>query len=144
MATKGILVISHASACVGMVSTCEMIMGELEEVESLELHEGENPDKYRRAVERYVDQWDGSCVILVDIMGGTPFNSVMRIAHEREISALTGVNVPMLIEAVSIRDELNPNELVDHLETVAKDGIVTIASILSRLGASSDDEGEDD
>ncbi len=69
---------------------------------------------------------DGNEVLfLVDLWGGSPFNAASRIVAEHldTMALVTGLNLPMLIEAYASRLTMNLEQIVPHLEETAKDGV---------------------
>lgn len=64
-------------------------------------------------------------LILVDIFGATPCNLLNQLHEKREISVVTGLNVPMLVKAIQ---EANHYDSAKKLKEVvvkrAKQGIV--------------------
>ena len=47
----------------------------------------------------------GHCLLLTDVFGATPCNVAQRLADGSQIRLLTGVNLPMLLRAVSYAKE---------------------------------------
>ena len=144
MAHTGILLVSHGSSCEGVLASAEMIMGRLENTRALPLQEGASLENYKSEIELFIDACGGNCLILIDLRGGTPFNTVMDIARERKIHAVTGANVPALLVAASERDEVPLDILECDVANAARDGVVCIGTLLDELKASTDDEDEDD
>jgi PTS system mannose-specific IIA component len=56
-----------------------------------------------RALVKELDAGDG-VLILTDIYGGTPSNMASRLVMPGKVEAVAGVNVPMLIRALTYRD----------------------------------------
>lgn len=106
-----IIVISHGPLCEGLIESTKMIFGPAERLEALPLHEGESPDDYYKKFCSLLDKYDGNVFVCVDVFGGTPFNTLMKVATQRHLWAIAGINMPMLIELLSSRDSLNGNEL---------------------------------
>lgn len=106
-----VLVISHGFVCQALIDSTKMIFGDAERVEALPLEEGMDPDAYEAALSALVDKYDGNVFVCVDIMGGTPFKTLAKVAKTRRISAVSGVSVPMLIEVLSNREECRGDEL---------------------------------
>ena len=46
--------------------------------------------------------------------------------RDKEIACLTGVNLPLVIEAIFKREELTLKELAEYLVTIGKDGITAL------------------
>lgn len=106
-----VLVISHGFFCQALIDSVKMIFGEAQRLEALPLEEGMDPDAYEAALRALVEKYDGNVFVCVDIMGGTPFKCMAKLAKTRRLSAVAGVSVPMLIEVLSDREECAGDEL---------------------------------
>jgi PTS system ascorbate-specific IIA component len=53
---------------------------------------------------RFLDQGDG-VLVLTDIFGATPSNIAARLLRPGKVEGIAGVNLPMLIRALSYRNE---------------------------------------
>lgn len=71
-----------------------------------------------------LDQGDG-VLILTDIFGATPCNIITKIIKPGKVSAIAGVNLPMLIRTLSYRDEPF-DSLISKAIQGAQDGIIHI------------------
>lgn len=109
--TPAVLVISHGFVCQALIDSVKMIFGDAPRLEALPLEEGMDPDAYEAALRALVDKYEGNVFVCVDIMGGTPFKSLAKLAKTRRLSAVAGVSVPMLIEVLSNREECAGDEL---------------------------------
>ena len=144
MARTGILLVSHGTACEGILASTPMILGKLDNVRALPLVEGATLEDYEREIELFIDICGGNCLVLVDLQGGTPFNTVMCIARGRQVYAITGMNVPALIVAASERDEVPLDVLERDVATAAREGVVCVGDLIKDLNASTYDEDEDE
>lgn len=117
----GILMVSHGLMSEGIADSLKLIMGEVDQLDYLGLYEGNDFDVFKQKIYDKVielDHGDG-VVILVDLFGASPYNSSagnmstwMKEGHN--VRLITGMNLPMAMEAVSRRfvgaslDELYP------------------------------------
>lgn len=72
-------------------------------------------------------------LILVDIFGGTPFNTVALLMEDYSnvnIQCLTGVNMPLIMEILSAYDSVPLTDLMSSLENVATDSIINLRKAL--------------
>lgn len=86
------------------------------------------PDDFRAKVEEAIASFEDQeqVLFLVDLWGGTPFNQISGLIEGHDSWAIvTGVNLPMLIEAYSQRfDAKNTaHAIAKHLVTEAKAGV---------------------
>jgi PTS system mannose-specific IIA component len=64
------------------------------------------------------------------MFGGTPSNLSYSFLEEGRIEVLSGVNLPVLIEAVTSRDKLGLAELASKLEATGKKSITLASGVL--------------
>jgi PTS system mannose-specific IIA component len=107
----GIIVLSHGDMALGMLNSAQVICGELENVVALGLEPGDDLEAYREEVAGLLDAFPEGALILVDIMSGTPFNSVMFLGAERELYGIAGANLPLLIELALLRQSMSLKEI---------------------------------
>lgn len=91
----------------------------------------EGPDdihaKLEEAIKDFSDQ--EQVLFLVDLWGGTPFNQASSLfeQHKDTWAIVTGMNLPMVIEALASRMTMNSaREIATHIVETAKDGIKTL------------------
>ena len=60
-----------------------------------------------RSVREFAHELDGGdgVLVLTDIYGATPCNIAMRLLEKGRVEGLSGVNLPMLIRALTYRNE---------------------------------------
>ena len=125
----GIILASHGEFANGIRQSGEMIFGEQEKLETAVLLPSMGPDDLRAKLEEKVKELDCQEILfLVDLWGGTPFNQVSALmdGHEENWAVLTGLNLPMLIEALGSRlMEEKSHDLAKALLEPAKEGVKT-------------------
>jgi mannose PTS system EIIA component len=73
---------------------------------------------------KLVDSGDG-VLIMTDVYGATPANVAMKLLEPGRIEGLSGVNLPMLLRALTYRDK-DMETLVTRATTGGRDGIVNM------------------
>ncbi|EEB36875.1 PTS system, mannose/fructose/sorbose family, IIB component [Anaerococcus hydrogenalis DSM 7454] len=125
----GIILASHGEFANGIRQSGEMIFGEQEKLETAVLLPSMGPDDLRSELEEKIKKLDCQEILfLVDLWGGTPFNQVSALmdGHEENWAVLTGLNLPMLIEALGSRlMEEKSHDLAKALLEPAKEGVKT-------------------
>ena len=116
-----------------MIDCIEFIQEERPEaLESVSIDLRENAADLRARIEKAikkVNQRQG-VLILTDMFGGTPSNLAYSFLEEGKIEVLSGVNLPILFKAVSMRKTKSLNELALFLETFGKKSISVASGIL--------------
>ena len=107
----GILVVTHGRLASELVTAAEMIAGDIPNVIAVSIgwhdHPDESQEEIRNAIER-VERGQGT-VLLTDMFGGTPSNLSLAFLEEGRVEVITGVNLPMLIKLVSLREDEKGN-----------------------------------
>ena len=71
-------------------------------------------------------------LVLVDMLGGTPFNVAMQMAQKRKITVITGVNLPMLIKITSYPQAEDLQAFAREVQKTAREGILTSVDLLKK------------
>lgn len=122
-----IVLVSHSEFSVGVLKAAEMIIGETEGVAAFGLHPGMDGDGLISLVVEFLDQGDPDEEVLVlsDLFFGSPFNAMCALMNERKLYHVTGMNLAMVIEAISNKDDFDSaKELAEQIQEAARDGIV--------------------
>lgn len=123
---KAVLLISHGDYAKALLGSAEMIMGEQDNVKAIGLYPGDSPDELTKYANKFVSE-NEKCgketIILVDLMGGTPYNASLKLLRDFNVTILTGLNLTMAIEALSMKDSIDLKELIKLISESAKDGI---------------------
>jgi PTS system mannose-specific IIA component len=129
----GIVVVTHAQLGEALIGAAEFIVGDRPEgLVSVSIDLAQEVDKLRDKVAqgiKKVDRKDG-VIVLTDMFGGTPSNLSYSFLEEGHIEVLSGVNLPVLIEAVVSRDKLGLAELAAKLESTGKKSITLASGVL--------------
>lgn len=91
---------SHGPFAKAALASAEMIVGEQENVDVLEVGFDTTLDGMKGEIGGVIKRYEEEeYIIFCDILGGTPFNASIKVLHEFEkLSIVTGFNLPMLIE----------------------------------------------
>lgn len=128
-----IIVTTHGGLARELVNTAKLIVGDQQDLASvcLEMHEGiEDLKRKLTSVIKPVEYDSDGCLMLVDMFGGTPSNVSMILAHEYPIQVVAGVNLPMLIEALTHRALMDLKKLATFVQEKGKKNILHANSLL--------------
>ncbi|MDN5836408.1 MAG: PTS fructose transporter subunit IIA, partial [Nitrosospira sp.] len=104
----GILIISHGVLGDSLIHCADHVMGQKSQyVAHLGITIRDDPDAVMpRALELVgeLDRGDG-VLVLSDICGATPCNIASRLISPGRVECLAGVNLPMLVRALTYRNE---------------------------------------
>ncbi|WP_027825109.1 PTS sugar transporter subunit IIB [Lactobacillus psittaci] len=126
----GIVLASHGAFAEGISQSAEMIFGKQTNFGSAILKPDEGPDDVRKKMEDVIASFDNQdeVLFLVDLWGGTPFNQANKLLEEHggNWSIVTGLNLPMVIEALTQRFSVeSAKEIATAIINPAKEGIKT-------------------
>ena len=109
----GILIVSHGAFGESLIHCASHVLGKRPlYLRQLGVTIHDDPDAILPVTEdliRFLDQGAG-VLVLTDIYGATPSNIAARILKPGRVEGIAGVNLPMLIRALTYRDE--PLEVV--------------------------------
>jgi len=129
----GIVITTHCNLGEAFIDAAEFILGKRPEaMVSVSVDLNENAEVLRKKIAegiKKVDQQKG-VLILTDMFGGTPSNLSYSFLEEGNVEVLSGVNLPILIKAVNIRDDEDLISLAVNLEAFGKKSISLASGIL--------------
>lgn len=144
----GIIIASHGKFAEGIHQSGSMIFGDQEKVQVVTFMPSEGPDDLYAHFNNAIAQFDADDEILVlaDLWSGSPFNQASRIMGEnpdRKFAIITGLNLPMLIQAYTERmmdATAGVDQVAANIIKEAKDGIKALPEELNPLEEASPTE----
>lgn len=124
----GIILASHGDFANGILQSVSMIFGEQQDVKAVTLQPSEGPDDLKAKIEEAIATFENpeEVLFLVDLWSGTPFNQAngLLAGHEDKWAIVTGLNLPMLIEAYGARLSMETaHEIAAHIVGAGREGI---------------------
>ena len=123
----GIILASHGAFAEGIKESAQMIFGNQEKFEAVVLKPSMGPEEFRANLESAIAKLDCEQILfLCDLWGGTPFNqsSAALDGHEDKWAIVAGLNLPMVIEALSERfTSESSHDIASTIIKSAKEGI---------------------
>lgn len=102
----GILLVTHGPYATALIESVEMVYGKQEKIESVYLNQGESVEKLQDKINEAINTLNCEQVlIMVDILGGTPYTAGAIKLENPNINVITGINMPMLLEILPHRNE---------------------------------------
>ena len=126
----GVILASHGGVADGIHQSAEMIFGPQENFKSCILKPDEGPEDVKKKMQEAVASLDNQdeVLFLVDLWGGTPFNQASSLVkeHEDKWTIVAGMNLPMVIEALTQRFSVeSAREIARAIVPTGNDGIKT-------------------
>jgi PTS system mannose-specific IIA component len=131
----GVVVATHGEFGKALLAVLGSILGVPEGFRAVSLEAQDSLETFLAKVQEALDQVDPQktgAVLLVDLFGGTPFNVGLRLAQERPLQVVTGINLAMLIQAASRWEDLDPAGLALEVQKSAREGILTSQEIIKK------------
>ena len=103
-----------------------------EGVVSVSIDLNQNVDKLREKVAAGIKKAgrEEGILILTDMFGGTPSNISYSFLEEGRVEVLSGVNLPILVQALNSRVKMGLSELAASLEIFGRKSITLASGIL--------------
>lgn len=129
----GLVIAAHGHLAEELVSTAEQIVGKLPWVATCSIAVGTSPEDIREQMSRAVAAVDNGhgVIVLADLFGGTPCNQGLMLSRQQRLEVLTGVNLPMLLKANSLRTEsMSLSALAEALTRYGQKNITCASALL--------------
>jgi PTS system mannose-specific IIA component len=117
----GVVVVTHGQLATELVNAAETIVGDLPNFFAVSIGWHEDVQDARAEIAAAIDRvrQPGGVLLATDMFGGTPSNLGITFLEQDKIEIVTGVNLPMLIKAASIKE---PASLIDIARTLREHG----------------------
>ena len=130
----GLLLLSHGPLAASLRETIRKLEPEEpEDVGALSLEWDEAPEPASRRLQKAIAAADrgAGVVLLTDLFGGTPSNLALAFLDPGRIEIVSGVNLPMLINARSLaREGKNAREIAHSLVERGRRAILAAAELV--------------
>lgn len=123
---SGIILATHGALAKELLNTSRMFMAVDEKIPAI-CYMPEHAidtllDMFQAAVTNMADMT--KIIIFCDIKGGSPCNVAMRMAKtDNRITVISGVNIPVLLETLSLLDNQQPGNIITSMADVLHNSI---------------------
>jgi PTS system mannose-specific IIA component len=127
----GIVVVTHGQLAAELVNAARQIVGEIPRIAAVSIGWADDMNAAREAIERALHEVGAEgALVLTDMFGGTPTNVSLPFLSP-QVEIVTGVNLPMLIKALSLRDG-DLTEIARVVRDQGKGAIYVASEILEK------------
>lgn len=129
----GILIVTHPDLGTSLLHTLELVLDRpADRVASLTIDIRENPDLLRKKIQDAIRKVrsEKGVLIFTDMFGGTPSNLSYSFLEEGVVEVISGVNLPILLKAVTSRERMELGELAASLVASGRKSISLASDIL--------------
>lgn len=129
---RKIILASHGNLAEALMTTAHMIIGPNSDMIALGLQASIAPEDYREALNEVFSQYPyHEFLVLIDILGGTPFNSIISQLQNENVQVVTGVNLGMLLEVLLNQENYELNELSEFAKRMGINSLITKNELMS-------------
>jgi len=102
----GMVLVTHGRLAEEFIAALEHIVGRQENATAICIGPDDDIELRRQEIIASVNKADDGdgVVLLTDMFGGTPSNLAISVLDQGRVEVIAGVNLPMLIKLVSVRD----------------------------------------
>lgn len=125
----GLILVTHGNFSQEILNSAELILGKQEKVVTLGLNHGDSIEKLKDDVRKALNELEEGqgVLVLTDLFGGSPTNVTAANMKEKRFECLTGLNLPMLIEALTSRSTCLFEKLAQRCREAGISGIKNLS-----------------
>lgn len=116
---KYVILVSHGKFANGLNDALSMLAGNREDILSIGLENGKSVDEFTALFTEKVKDisTDDEVILLGDIIGGSPLTNATNVLVNKGIKTviLGGMNLPLALTTVLMKDTVSLDELVDQV-----------------------------
>lgn len=122
-----ILLVTHGDFGKELLRSSEIIIGKVEDAQSISFNLGESYDELCDRVEDAVSRLSkDDLIVFTDMYGGSPFNAVSKAMKNRNFFHITGINFPLFIDIAVNRNSYSMNDLAEKIIKNGKKSVVFV------------------
>ena len=129
----GIVLVTHGRLAAEFVAALEHVVGPQTQMAAVCIGPDDDMERRRQDILHSiteVDRGDGA-VLLTDMFGGTPSNLAISVMDQGKIEVIAGVNLPMLIKLVSLRQNEGLERAVSGAQEAGRKYINVASQLLA-------------
>jgi|TARA_B110000467_G_scaffold51395_1_gene47062 PTS system mannose-specific IIA component len=129
----GIIIVTHGNLALELKSAMEHILGVQKNIEIICISSDDDLDERKNDIEGSIKKIDNNngIVMLTDMFGGTPSNLAISFLKTGKIEIISGVNLPMLVKLIGLRDSNDLSGVAQETKDSAQKYISIASEILS-------------
>ena len=129
----GIIIVTHGNLALELKSAMEHILGIQKNIEIISIKPDDDLEIKKSALEESIKKVDeeNGVIILTDMFGGTPSNLAISLLKIGKVEIISGVNLPMLIKLIGLRDSNDIQKDATESKESAQKYISIASEILS-------------
>ena len=132
-AAFGVVILGQCCLASSLKETAEMMLGPQKHIYAVDIAPHFSQNEAMMAMQTALDALQSYpfTIILVDIFGATPCNIAMQFFKRHHIEILAGMNLPMLVKLIEMRNSNDIITLLDEAQNAGHRYLVSCADMVS-------------
>jgi fructose-specific PTS system IIA component len=127
-----LLILTHGEHGAAMLKAAEGMLGPQAQALALSLGVDETREAFAERTAQAMASLPSMPLALVDVACGTPWNVAVMAGCATRSDVLAGLSLPLLLEALTLRESLGPAELAAELKKRAPQVLQRAVELLAR------------
>jgi mannose PTS system EIIA component len=129
----GLVLVTHGHLADEFRAALEHVVGPQQQIATVSIGPEDDMEQRRQEIIEAVSAVDtgSGVVLLTDMFGGTPSNLAISVMNGANVEVVAGINLPMLIKLVSVRDSTNLEQAVIQAQDAGRKYIYVASRVLS-------------
>lgn len=130
----GLVLVTHGRLAEEFVAATEHVVGPQPGIRAISIGPDDDIEQRRLDILAAVEAVDDGVgvILLTDMFGGTPSNLAISIMDKGRVEIIAGVNLPMLIKLVGVRDGASLDDAVTSAQEAGRK-YINVASTLLKV-----------
>jgi len=129
----GLVLVTHGHLADEFRAALEHVVGVQPQIATISIGPDDDMEQRRQDIISAIASVDSGTgvVLLTDMFGGTPSNLAISVMSGAHVEVLAGVNLPMLIKLVSVRENSTLEQAVIHAQDAGRKYIYVASRVLA-------------
>ena len=129
----GMVLVTHGHLATEFRAALEHVVGPQKQIATITIGPEDDMEERRQDILQAVASVDTGqgVVLLTDMFGGTPSNLAISVMNSGAIEVVAGINLPMLIKLVSVRDISTLGQAVGQAQDAGRKYINIASRVLT-------------
>lgn len=139
----GFIIATHGGFAQGILDSVKLITGAQDKISVLSLYHETNIDDFGESLVNEIQKQDDGdgVIVFCDLLMASPYNQATlnykKILKEHKYKVISGLNLPMLLEAISCRmQNFDLEKICSVAQKAGQDGIKEFFEEFNKLGLS--------
>ena len=128
----GLVLVTHGDLASAFISALEYVTGPQQNIQAICIQPQDDMEKHRSNILQAIENVDKGVgvILLTDLFGGTPSNLAISTLGVKPIEVIAGINLPMLVKLVSLREKTPLRLAVEQAQEAGRKYIHVASSLL--------------